>query len=145
MDKEYHPSRTLTAAVRKFEGLRLRAYRDSAGRLTIGYGHAKGVKANQFCTIQEAEAMLQRDLEDKGGFVNSLDVCKTQGQYDALTDFCFNLGEGSLKRSTLLKKIRHGAPADQIQAEFRKWCHAGGKVLEGLKKRREWEAKRWTE
>lgn len=145
MAKEFKASRTLREAVKDFEGLKIRAYRDSGGKLTIGYGHTQCVHENQFCTIKEAEALLDKDLEDKGRYVNSLQVCKTQGQFDALTDFCFNLGTANLKKSTLLKKIKNNASVDQIQAEFRKWVHCKGKVLDGLVKRRNWEAKRWAE
>lgn len=90
-------------------------------------------------------ALLRDDLAKAGEGVNALGVCKTQGQYDALTDFTFNLGLGQLKRSTLLKHIKHSAPTRLIQAEFRKWVYAGGKVMPGLVTRRNWEAERFVE
>ena len=64
---------------------------------------------------------------------------------DALVDFAYNLGVGSLRSSTLLRKIKEGASTEDIQAEFRRWVYANGKVLKGLVKRREWEASRWAE
>ena len=94
------------------------------------YSHCGGVRGD----LREVEAQ-----------VNYLGVCETQGQFAALVSFAFNLGIGNLRRSTLLKKIRHRAPTEQVQAEFRRWNKAGGKVLEGLVRRREWEARRWAE
>lgn len=131
--------------IKEFEGCRLVAYRDSANKWTIGHGHTIGVKFGQKITMSQAETLLKGDLMIAERFVNDLKVCKTQGQFDALVDFCFNLGIGNLKRSTLLRKILHNAPTEQIQKEFRRWNKAGGKVLSGLVKRREWEAKRWAE
>lgn len=138
-------SKTLIEAIKGFEGLRLTAYKDSAGVYTIAYGHTGGVKPGQKITMQQAEDYLMQDLAKVEAQVNALGVCKTQGQFDALCDFAFNLGIGNLKRSTLLSRIRLSAPTAQIQAEFRKWVNAGGKKLPGLVKRREWEAKRWIE
>ena len=138
-------SKTLIEAIKGFEGLRLTAYKDSAGVYTIAYGHTGGVKPGQKITQKQAEDYLMQDLAKVEEQVNALGVCKTQPQADALYDFCYNLGIGNLNRSTLLKKIKQGAPTAQIQAEFRKWVNAGGKKLPGLVKRREWEAKRWSE
>lgn len=144
--KTFAYSSLLLKKVKDFEGLRLVAYRDTGGRITIGYGHTGGkLKKGDTMTKDEACSTLCQDLSKKGRFVNALGVCETQGQFDALTDFCFNLGTGALNRSTLLKKIRAGAPTAEIQAEFRRWVHCKGKVLDGLVKRREWEAKRWAQ
>lgn len=144
--KTFNFSQTLIFKVMQFEGLRLVAYRDAGGVLTIGYGHTGGkLKKGDTMTKDEAYSTLCQDLSKKGRFVNALGVCETQGQFDALTDFCFNLGTGALNRSTLLKKIRAGAPTAEIQAEFRRWVHCNGKVLDGLVKRREWEAERWVQ
>lgn len=138
-------SRILIDKVKEFEGLRLRAYRDSGGKPTIGYGHTLGVRMGQRITEQQAEEMLRQDLWVAGRFPNTMKEIDTQGKYDAVVSFIFNLGVGSFKRSTLYKHIKHHAPDKLIQAEFRRWTHSGGKVLSGLVKRREWEAKRWTE
>lgn len=118
---------------------------DPAGVWTIGTGHTRGVKPGQAITQAQADQLLRGDLREVEAQVNYLGVCETQGQFAALVSFAFNLGIGNLRRSTLLKKIRHRAPTEQVQAEFRRWNKAGGKVLEGLVKRREWEARRWAE
>lgn len=128
-----------------FEGCRLESYQDSAGVWTIGVGHTRGVKPGQRITQAQADQLLRGDLRAVEEQVNYLGVCKTQGQFAALVSFTFNLGIGNLRRSTLLRKIRHGAPVGQIQAEFLRWNKAGGKELAGLTRRRRWEARRWAE
>lgn len=138
-------SRILIEKIKEFEGLRLRAYRDSGGKPTIGYGHTLGVRMGQRITELQAEEMLRQDLWVAGRFANMIKEINTQGKYDAVVSFIFNLGVGNFKRSTLYKHIRHHAPDKLIQAEFRRWVHSGGKVLPGLVKRREWEARRWAE
>lgn len=126
-----------------FEGLRLTSYRCPAGVWTIGIGHTKGVKQGQKITKAQAISLLKGDLLPCEKYVNNLGVCKTQGQFDALVDFCFNLGTGSLGRSTLLKFIRQNKAEQYIRCEFAKWVKSGGKTLAGLVKRRAWEADRY--
>jgi lysozyme len=131
------PSATCFALIRKSEGLRLKAYRDAVGVLTVGYGHTgPDVSENKKITVDEAEALLSADvthacdsvLELTGGNVS-------QGQLDALTDFVFNLGSGKLRSSTLLKKHRAGNYTGAA-AEFGRWVYADGRILPGLVKRR---------
>lgn len=131
--------------IKEFESCRLVAYQDDAGVWTIGYGSTINVRRGMKITQQEAERRLEFDLETAAIGVRGLKLNLSQGQFDALVDFTYNLGIGKLKSSTLLKKIKAGAPTGQIQAEFRKWVYAGKKKLAGLVKRREWEAKRWAE
>lgn len=137
-------SNQLLERIKEFEGLRLKAYRDSGGKPTIGYGHTLGVRMGQRITEQQAEEMLRQDLWVAGRFPNTMKEIDTQGKYDAVVSFIFNLGVGSFKRSTLYRRILRHAPDKMIQAEFRRWVHSGGKVLPGLVKRREWEAQRWA-
>lgn len=141
----FKPSEKLVSKVREFEGFRAKAYYCPAGYLTIGFGHRTTMRDKKEVTMAEATALLREDLAKAGEGVNALGVCKTQGQYDALTDFTFNLGIGQLKRSTLLKLIKHSAPAKLVQQEFKKWVYAGGKVMPGLVTRRNWEAERFVE
>jgi lysozyme len=131
--------------IKQCEGLRLKAYRCPAGVPTIGYGSTKGVRMGMVITAAEAEGRLLCDLEQFENYVNSLNVCKTQGQFDALVDFCFNLGNWRLASSTLLKYIKAKMPTSEIQKQFLIWNKSGGKVLRGLTIRREWEAKRYGE
>lgn len=126
--------------IKGFEGLRLSAYQDSAGVWTIGYGHTGNVKPGDRITQAEAERLLQQDTAWAQQAVrDQVKVPLTQGQFDALTSFTFNLGAGALEKSTLLKKLNAGDYAG-AQAEFGKWVHAGGEVLQGLVRRRAAEA-----
>lgn len=133
------------AKIKEFEGCRLYAYRDSGGKLTIGYGHTKGVKSGQAITQKQAEALLKGDLLPNEKFVGNLGLDLTQGQFDALVDFCFNLGTANLYDSTLLKKIRTKASEKEIRAEFARWVYCNGRKLAGLVRRRQWEADRYFE
>lgn len=135
----------LIKKITEFEGFSNTAYRCPAGKWTCGIGHTSGVTATTTCTRKEAEQWLKEDLAPVEAYVNTIEQVRTQGQYDALVDFAYNLGLGNLKSSTLLRKIKAGAPVAEIQAEFRRWVYAKGKKLKGLVRRREWEARRWAE
>ena len=129
----------------EMEGLRLEAYRDAAGVLTIGYGHTRGVREGDRISAYWAKELLREDVEEVEQDVLSLGVARTEGQLDALTSFAFNVGFGRLCRSTLLKTIRRGGSRNQIRRQFKRWVYADGKRLRGLEKRREWEARRFFE
>lgn len=135
----------LIKKITEFEGFSNTAYRCPAGKWTCGIGHTSGVTATTTCTCKEAEQWLKEDLAPVEAYVNTIEQVRTQGQYDALVDFAYNLGLGNLKSSTLLRKIKEGASTEDIQEQFRRWVYAGGKVLKGLVRRREWEAQRWAE
>ena len=135
----------LLQKVMEMEGCKLEAYQDAAGVPTIGYGHTKNVRMGDRITQYWAKEMLREDIEEAEWLVKELGVAKTEGQLDALVSFVFNLGIGRLKRSTLLKTIREGGSKAQITKEFKRWVYADGKLLPGLVKRREWEAKRFFE
>lgn len=135
----------LIKKITEFEGFSNTAYRCPAGKWTCGIGHTSGVTPTTTCTRKEAEQWLKEDLAPVEAYVNTIEQVRTQGQYDALVDFAYNLGLGSLKSSTLLRKIKEVAPTGDIQEQFRRWVYAGGKVLKGLVRRREWEAQRWAE
>ena len=139
-------SEILIEQIKVFEGLRLEAYRDAAGVLTIGYGHT-GSDISEGDRISEywAQELLRNDLGATEAAVRRLHVARTQGQFDALVSFVFNLGIARLQRSTLLKVIREGGSHHQIRQEFKRWVYAGGKKLRGLERRREWESRRFFE
>lgn len=123
------------------EGLRLATYRDAVGVPTIGFGHtaAAGPPVPTYgmtITAAEADAILGRDLAKFEAAVDRLvTVPMAQREFDALVSFAFNLGEGNLAKSTLLRKLNAGDKAGAA-AEFPKWNKAGGKVLAGLTRRR---------
>lgn len=126
--------------IKKHEGLKLEAYQDSVGVWTIGFGSTKGVKEGMVITPFEAEERLKGDVHEAEKCVDHLvSVPLTQNEFDALCSFAFNLGCGALRGSTLLRKLNN-SDYDGASAEFKKWDHAGGKVLAGLTKRRADEA-----
>jgi lysozyme len=89
--------------------------------------------------MKRAEELLARDLGDAADVVCKYALPCTQGQFDALTDFVFNLGEARFASSTLLRKHQVGNyPGAAL--EFPRWVYAGGRVLPGLVKRRAAEA-----
>lgn len=124
--------------IKEKEGLRLEAYRCSAGALTIGYGHTgSDIVPEMRITPEQAEVYFFKDLENKAErYVNRyVKVKLTQGQFDALVSFTFNLGAGNLLKSTLLKLLNAGDYAGAAE-QFERWTKSGGKVTSGLVKRR---------
>ena len=130
-------------AIKGFETLELKAYKCPAGVLTIGYGHTRGVKRGQVITKVQADVLLKGDILNVEKSLNSMSITFTQGQFDALVDFCFNLGMVKFIGSTLYTKILVHATDDEIATQFRRWVYGGGKKLNGLVKRREWEVQQW--
>ncbi|QIB82835.1 lysozyme [Enterobacter sp. T2] len=132
------------ALIKQFEGCKLTAYQDSVGVWTIGYGwtqHVDGKPIRAGMTIKQetAERLLKTGLVSYESDVSRLvKVGLTQGQFDALVSFTYNLGARSLSTSTLLRKLNVGDYAGAAD-EFLSWNKAGGKVLNGLTRRREAE------
>ena len=136
----------LIEKIKEFEGFHSKAYRCPAGVWTCGYGHTKHVTPKTFCTKEQAEQWLLDDLKPIEIFLSaSKEITKTQGRFDACVDFCFNLGIAAFKKSTLYRLILQSASEEDILAQFARWIYAGGKPLEGLKRRRAWECQRWAE
>lgn len=135
------------AFTRASEGCVLKAYPDpgSGGDpWTIGFGHTAGVKPGMTCTRPEAVRWFEADNALAEAAVTRLvQVPLTQGQFDALTDFVFNLGEARLKKSTLLRKLNAG-DYDGAGREFPRWVHAGQKILPGLVTRARGRVDLWT-
>jgi len=122
--------------IKDCEGFRAQAYLCPAGVWTIGYGHTRGVRSGQRVTEQEAEQLLQEDLADAQAAVERyIAVPLTDNQFAALVSFTFNLGAGSLKTSTLRRRLNTG-DYDAVPSELARWVKAGGKTLKGLVKRR---------
>lgn len=120
----------------RFEGCKLVAYLDSNGIPTIGYGHTLGVALGDTCTQAQAEQWLYEDIAWAVSVVNhNVKVQLTQGEFDALVDFVFNVGAGNFGGSTLLRLLNQGDFAGAAE-EFEKWHHAGGKDVAGLLRRR---------
>lgn len=129
-------SKTGLEITKRFEGCKLKAYRDVAGTLTIGYGHTNGVIFGQTCTQEQADFWLLQDTHNAANAVNRfVTIQLTQPEFDALTDFCFNLGISAFHKSTMLKDLNAGNIAEAA-AQFPLWDHADGKVIAGLLLRR---------
>jgi lysozyme len=122
--------------IKRFEGLRLKAYKCAAGVWTIGYGHTRDVKPGATITAHQADAILDVDLDAvERQVMRNLAVSVAPHEFDALVSFTFNLGEAALARSSLLRKLNTEDRAGAAE-EFSRWRFAGGRELRGLVKRR---------
>ena len=136
------------ALIKRFEGCRLESYKCSANVLTIGYGHTSGVKETDTITQDEADKLLQEDVEQFEKYVDdNVTVELGQSQFDALVAWTFNLGVGNLRESTMLKKLNN-EDYKSVPSEMKRWNKAGGKTLDGLIRRRKaesllFESKEW--
>ena len=131
--------------LKRSEGFRSRTYLDVAGFPTIGYGHRLLHPESFSNGIDEAQAeriLLSDVREAEQAILRLVKVPLNQGQFDALVDFCFNLGEGKLAESTLLKDLNAGR-YDAAQEQLLRWDHAGLQENTGLRARREAEAELW--
>jgi lysozyme len=133
--------------IAKFEGLELKAYQDSAGIWTIGYGNTRnpytGVPIKQGDTITKKEALdwlrlitaaTEKQVKAK------LKVKQNDRQISALTSLAYNIGLGAFGRSRLLELINTGAKPNDIAAQFIRWNKVKGKEVPGLTRRRQLEA-----
>ena len=124
--------------------------KEAEGVWTIGYGHTKNVQEGQVIKQEEAESMLLHELLEYCEHVEkAVKVDLTQNQFDALVSWTYNLGPSNLNRSTLLKVVNVNNMGE-VPTQIKRWNKAGGKVLDGLVRRRKAEAlmfegKDWTE
>lgn len=130
--------------IKSFESLMLKAYVCPAGKLTIGWGHTKGVYRGQEITLDQAEAFLLDDLQDAQSAVCGLvNVPLTDNEYAALVSLAFNIGVGQFKSSTLLKLLNKNMH-DAVPAQLMRWNKVNGQELGGLSRRRKAEVKLWN-
>jgi lysozyme len=128
------------ALIRQFEGCRLKAYKCPAGVWTIGYGWTHGVKPTDQWTQAQAEEMLVKGLDQYENAVQSAigAHATTSNQFSALVSICYNIGAGNFVKSSMLRHHKAGDYQKAADA-FLLWNKAGGKVLNGLIKRRQAE------
>ena len=129
--------------IKRFEGFISTIYICPAGYPTIGYGHVVlAHEQDQFAagiTQAEATELLRKDVRiAERAVLRLISVPLTDGQFDALVSFTFNLGAGALQRSTLRRKVNLGEH-ESVPAELMKWVWAAGKRLPGLVRRRQAE------
>ena len=133
-------SKTGIELLKHFEGCELKAYQDSVGVWTIGYGHTKGIYEGLEITQSEAEKMLVDELPEYEGYISDKVVpMLQQHEYDALVCWVYNLGPTNLSSSTMLKKLNAGE-FKEVPFQMKRWDKAGGQPLLGLTRRRNAEA-----
>ena len=129
-----------------FEALSLVAYPDPGSLTgtpwTIGYGHTKGVKKGLTCTRAQAEQWFRDDVAWAEAAINGLRLSLTQGEFDALVLFVFNIGEKAFAESTMLKLLKAGDKKG-AKEQFKRWNKNDGKVMLGLVRRRRAEEERF--
>jgi len=142
-----------------WEGFKPRAYRDAAGKLTIGVGHlltrselssgkiwiqGEAVRYAAGLSDRQVLDLLGQDLEGAQNVVNEcVEVELQQNQFDALVSFCFNVGATAFQNSTLLRRLNQGG-YDEVPVQLRRWVHCHGAVEAGLVNRREHEIVLWN-
>lgn len=139
--------------IKHHEGVRQTPYRCPARLWTVGVGHVMFPEQGKLkleqrdgftvpqdamrkYSMEEVDAILRSDLARfEKGVATYCPVPLTQGQFDALVSFSFNVGLGTLQRSTLRQKVLRG-DMEGASEELMKYCMAGGKILKGLQNRR---------
>lgn len=131
------------ALIKEYEQCRLSAYMPTPDDVpTIGYGHTRGVAMGDTCTQDEADAWFIEDVAWAEDCVNrAVTSGLSQTEFDALVSLCFNIGCKAFTGSTLVRKLNESpADFDAASKEFSRWNKQGGKVLNGLTRRRASEA-----
>ena len=139
--------------IKHHEGVKRKPYQCPARLWTVGVGHVMfpeqgKLKIDQrdafqppagalrLYSMEEVDAILANDLQRfERGVHTYCPVPLTQGMFDGLVSFAFNVGLGTLQRSTLRQKLLRGDKEGAAE-ELLKYCMAGGKILKGLQKRR---------
>ena len=138
------------AKLKQWEGLKTKAYQDTGGVWTIGYGHTAAAgepkpKAGMVITAPDAERILLKDLTQYEAAVESLVKVKlNDNQFAALVSFVYNIPLASFKKSKLLKKLNAGN-YDAVPTELMKWVNVNHKKNQGLVNRRRAEGYLWME
>lgn len=130
--------------IKRFEGFSPNIYICPAGYPTIGYGHVVLAHERELLaagiTPAQATELLRKDVGiAERAVLRLISMPLTDGQFDALVSFTFNLGAGALQRSTLRRKVNRGEH-ESVPAELMKWVWAAGKRMPGLVRRRKAEA-----
>jgi lysozyme len=129
--------------IKKFEGLRLQAYKCPADVWTIGYGHTgKDVTEGKRITQQQAELLLKADLAEFERTISRIfpTADLPQNKFDALVSFCYNVGTKNFNNSTLRAMVKQSPVNPAIREQFMRWIYVNGKVVSGLQNRRKAEA-----
>lgn len=141
---------TAETIIKKFEGKKLKAYKDSANIYTIGFGSTynidekRPVQANDVITDETALRWLKIAIQDKVKAIKEIvKVTLNQNQLDSLTSLAYNIGLSNFKKSTLVKLLNAGESKQKVSEQFLRWNKAtvNGKLIElaGLTNRRKLE------
>ena len=132
--------------IQHFEGLKLKAYKDSVGIWTVGFGNifnldtGKPIKEGDEISQETAERWLKIEVDNLQAKMRKvITVTLTDNQWTALTSLAYNIGFGAFKRSTLLRLLNAGASKEEVAKQFLRWNKAGGKEVKGLTNRRQAE------
>lgn len=140
------PSNSCYNVIKHYEGCKLEAYLCPSKIPTIGFGNTfytdgKPVKMGDKITLKQAEDMLPNIVLKFAQGVDRLVKRELlQCEFDALVSFAYNCGLGNLEKSNLLREVNKKGSALKIETEFLKWNKGGGKILDGLTRRRKTEA-----
>jgi lysozyme len=131
------------AIIKKFEGKRLKAYKDSGGIYTIGYGSTFNFDQNRPViatdVIDDTTALnwLRKEISNRSAEIKKLiKVPVNQNMLDSLISLAFNIGTGAFKKSTLLRLLNAGSNKNLVADEFLKWNKVKGNIVPGLTNRR---------
>ena len=125
--------------IKRFEGLRLTAYKCPAGIWTVGYGQTgPNIKQGTTITLEQAEQLLVTSLIQYENAVDKYAGKAHQNQFDAMVSLCYNIGVGNFSKSSVARLHKAGQYTGAAAA-FLLWNKAGGKILAGLVNRRKAE------
>jgi lysozyme len=128
--------------IRRFEGFRSEPYRDTVGVWTIGYGETAGIGPNtkpwsQSYAEQRLRARVNRDyLKPVLTLAKAVGLELRQNEADALANLAYNVGPGVFEKGRTMGDAIRSRNRDRIADAFLLYDHAGGRVLEGLTRRR---------
>lgn len=148
MEKKVRISEKWLNKLKEFEGLRLTAYVCAGGKKTIGYGHIIKPNEKERISESEAHAYLLQDLIETERHIAKLEKeigTLSQGQWDALVSFAFNVGIRWISSSTIKECLKKDKNSADIGVCLKRWCYASGNKLQGLYNRRLAEAERYYE
>lgn len=135
--------RSLIEKIKEFEGF-LPSYSSKLdGHATIGYGHVGKVNYGQPISREQAEVLLLLDVRKIEKQIDALKLGLSIERYESVVDFVYNLGICNFESSTLCKLMKKNPDDIRIKNEFQRWVYCNGRILEGLKKRRLWEAEHY--
>ena len=135
--------RSLIEKIKEFEGF-LPSYSSKLdGHATIGFGHVGKVNYGQPISREQAEVLLLLDVRKIERQIDALKLGLSIERYEAVVDFVYNLGIFNFESSTLYKLMKKNPDDTRIKNEFQRWVYCNGRMLEGLKKRRLWEAEHY--